>query len=137
MSTTNTIDIIRQLRVAMRSINVPFESATGSTVRHLLVLDAVQNGEMIQSRISEMTGIDRTTITNTILILEQRGFVKVKTPPEDRRAKLVSITAEGRKTLKKLKSTLENLFGPQFGMSDQKADTLVSLLKDVAECRVS
>lgn len=52
-------------------------------------------------------GIDRTNVADVVSRLEGRGLVERRTNPADRRTRLVSITAEGREFLQRVKSGME------------------------------
>lgn len=128
-----TIDIIRNIRTASRAISVRFEAITGSTVRHLLVLQVLHEyGDLIQSRVGEISGIDRSTMTTVVTKLVSEGLVRVDTVAEDNRAKLLHITAKGTERLAKLHEALDRLFGDQFGLADKQASSLVKLLTEVS-----
>jgi DNA-binding MarR family transcriptional regulator len=74
---------------------------------------------------------DRTTLTRNLKLLKQRGLVSID-PGEDRRVKLVSLTAEGRTILAEAlplweqaqAQVMQHLDRPQW-------QTLLSLLSDV------
>ena len=127
-----TLDIIRNIRVASRTVSVAFEKETGSTIRHLLVLHALAEGDMIQSRVSELTGIDRSTMTGIVAKMEAAEYIKAQNVPHDNRAKSLHLTAKGRAHLEKLQAALEKLFGDRFGLPDRRASTLLNLLSTVA-----
>ena len=52
------------------------------------------NGE-----VATLLAMDRTTLTAALKPLERRGLVKVMPNPEDRRSRVMSLTAKGRKLL--------------------------------------
>jgi DNA-binding MarR family transcriptional regulator len=74
---------------------------TGSAIftpRELAVLVTVAQSEgIIQMRIVERTGIDKTTLVYVLMRLERKGLVQRRAM--DGRAKGVQLTAEGRRTL--------------------------------------
>lgn len=57
------------------------------------------HGEMEQSQIAQSIHYDKATIGGVIDRLEKRGWVERKANPKDRRAKLVTLTKEGRQAL--------------------------------------
>ena len=61
----------------------------------LAVLAGAGEGVAI-SALAEKLGMDRTTLTRNLAVVERAGFVSLK-PGEDPRTKLVNLTAQGRK----------------------------------------
>lgn len=74
---------------------------------------------------------DQTTLTRNLKLLEKRGLVAL-VPGEDRRVKLVSLTAEGQAVLAQAMPLWEQAqteVKQKFG--EQKWQTLLSLLSDL------
>jgi DNA-binding MarR family transcriptional regulator len=70
---------------------------------HFAILSVLNSQKPLnQLSLGEELGIDKATMVKLIDALERLGLVERTTSPEDRRAKLVSITDQGRKTLRKL-----------------------------------
>jgi DNA-binding MarR family transcriptional regulator len=51
--------------------------------------------------VATLLAMDRTTLTANLKVLERKGFVKIATGKEDKRSKLLSLTAAGRALLEK------------------------------------
>jgi DNA-binding MarR family transcriptional regulator len=51
--------------------------------------------------VAELLAMDRTTLTAALKPLERRGLVKVAVDPEDRRGRLLRLTAQGKNLLAK------------------------------------
>lgn len=49
--------------------------------------------------VAELLGMDRTTVTAAVRVLEGRGLLSVEAEAEDRRSKLLRLTDEGRRLL--------------------------------------
>ena len=49
--------------------------------------------------VSTLLAIDRTTLTANLKPLERRGLLKVAVDPEDKRSRLLTLTAKGRALL--------------------------------------
>jgi DNA-binding MarR family transcriptional regulator len=49
--------------------------------------------------IAELLAVDRTTLTAALKPLQRRGLVKVMVDPEDRRGRLLRLTAQGKDLL--------------------------------------
>ena len=60
----------------------------------LMTLD--QTGEITQKALGKVLAMDSTTLTRTLRTLVERGWMKTN-PGEDRREKLLSLSATGRK----------------------------------------
>ncbi len=74
----------------------------GITLRQFSVLAALAGEEGIsQSRIVDMTGVDRSTLADMIARMETAGLVRRKQSKEDARAKSVVLSAKGRRILGK------------------------------------
>ncbi len=51
--------------------------------------------------VADLLAMDRTTLTAALKPLERRGLVKVAVDPEDRRGRLLRLTAQGKNLLAK------------------------------------
>src|SRR5215470_4218725 len=51
--------------------------------------------------LAEFLAMDRTTLTAALKPLERRGLIRITVDPDDRRGRLLSLTAQGRKLLAK------------------------------------
>jgi MarR family transcriptional regulator, transcriptional regulator for hemolysin len=72
----------------------------GLSLRHFAVLATIEAGALrSQLEIAQVVGLDKTTLVATIDELERKGFVQRTPDPNDRRARIVGITAEGRSVL--------------------------------------
>ncbi|HXV93171.1 MAG TPA: MarR family transcriptional regulator [Pseudonocardia sp.] len=67
----------------------------GLTLRSYGVLALAAESRLSQQQISELTGIDRTTVVAVVDELERSGLVVREPSPTDRRARLVVPTPEG------------------------------------------
>jgi DNA-binding MarR family transcriptional regulator len=59
----------------------------------LMVLS--QTGETTQGQLGKLLALDSTTLTRTLKLVKERGWVKTR-PGNDRRQKLLMLTAAGR-----------------------------------------
>jgi MarR family transcriptional regulator for hemolysin len=75
--------------------------STGLTVRQHQVLTAAFDAEHTQTQLANIVGLDKTTMMVTLDELEREGWAERRPVPSDRRARLVAVTAEGRKVLRK------------------------------------
>ncbi len=110
--------------------------ASAHTRRHhysvLATLD--EGGRASQAALSRRTTIDRSDIVATVNELVERGLVERTPDPTDRRRNVVTITAAGRRQLRKLDRLLakvqEELLAP---LSPEERMQLVSLLTRVVD----
>lgn len=75
--------------------------ATGLSTRQHQMLTAAVDGEHTQTQLANILGLDKTTMMVTLDELEREGLAERRPLPSDRRARLVAVTAEGRKLLRK------------------------------------
>lgn len=61
--------------------------------------------------VAELLAMDRTTLTAVLKPLERRGLVKVAADPEDRRSRLLRLTARGRNLLAEATPVWERTHG--------------------------
>ena len=74
---------------------------TGLSTRQHQVLTAALGNELTQTRLANILGLDKTTMMVTLDELEREGWAERRSLPSDRRARIVAVTPEGRKLLKK------------------------------------
>jgi DNA-binding MarR family transcriptional regulator len=91
-----------RLRRAARAVGNAYDEAIASTGLRgtqfsvLVALSLV--GEAPLARLADELGLDRTTMTRNLDPLEREGLV-ASVPGSDRRVRLVTLTAEGRRIL--------------------------------------
>jgi len=56
-------------------------------------------GALTIGELAESLGVERTTLTRNLELIQAKGWVKVQTGDKDARARVVSITPKGRVTL--------------------------------------
>jgi DNA-binding MarR family transcriptional regulator len=107
-----------------------------SLARTKLLLYLNREGRSRAADIADLFGSAPRTITESIDALERDGFVRREPHPTDRRAKLISITEEGRRVIKSTEplraQLVESVFGSltveereQFGAAIEKNITMV------------
>jgi MarR family transcriptional regulator, transcriptional regulator for hemolysin len=69
----------------------------GVNPRELSVLAAAAPQPRPQLGLAIAVGLDKTTMVATVDALERRGLVRRESHPDDRRIRLVTVTAEGRR----------------------------------------
>jgi len=106
---------------------------------HVAVLASLQGfGPGSQATLSRRTGIFRSDMVGVLNELSERDFVERAADPDDRRRNVITITAQGRRHLRRLDKTLddlhEELLAPlTFAEMDQLVDLLARLLDHHAQ----
>src|SRR5215213_11091940 len=67
------------------------------TPRAHCVLSVALQGEYTQGALAQAIGLDKTTMVVTIDALERAGLVERRTSSTDRRARVIAVTAAGRR----------------------------------------
>ncbi|HEY5893919.1 MAG TPA: MarR family transcriptional regulator [Chthoniobacterales bacterium] len=87
------------LRKASRSVTQHYEAHfRGSGLRatqFTLLAILVQTGPMPMTQLARMLGMERTTLTRNLALLEQKGFIKLS-GDDDARVRLVELTPGGK-----------------------------------------
>ena len=71
--------------------------AVSVTPRAHCVLATALQGEYTQTALAQAIGLDKTTMVVTIDALERAGLVERRTSSTDRRARVIAVTAAGRR----------------------------------------
>jgi DNA-binding MarR family transcriptional regulator len=97
----------------------------------LVLLHFSRSGELPLSTIGERLMVHPTSVTNTVDRLVAQGLVKRRRNPRDGRGVLASLTAAGRRTVKKATA---DLMTDGFGLEtydEAKLETLFGLLREL------
>jgi DNA-binding MarR family transcriptional regulator len=93
-----------ELRKAARAITLLYDNAfksSGLLSTQLGVLDLICNSNSIRiSDLAEKQGMDRTTLTRNLSVLERQGFIKISSG-KDHRTRIVTATQKGRSAVGK------------------------------------
>lgn len=81
----------------------------GFPARTHQVLAAAATGEHTQIELARIVGLDKTTMVATIDELERLGLAARRSSPTDRRARVIAVTALGRRRLKAADEVLERI----------------------------
>ena len=63
------------------------------------VLGAISQGPLTQAAIARRMGLARQSVRRSVQILEERGLVESRPNPDHKRARLIHLTEQGRRTL--------------------------------------
>jgi DNA-binding MarR family transcriptional regulator len=104
------------------------------TKLQILNLLVVNGGTLTPSQLSLGVNRKKITLTSALNSLEKQGFVRSSTQKDDRRLRLVTITAKGLDVIDKFVPLLGEIFSQAMGcFSQEEATTLKSMLKRFRE----
>lgn len=90
--------LLKHTQLRFQEIQRQVLSPLGLDGRLLAVLIVAGHGAPCQqSHLAETLGVDRTTMVDLVDQLETSGWVQRRPDPDDRRARLVHLTPQGRK----------------------------------------
>ena len=93
-----------ELRKAARAITLLYDNAfksSGLLSTQFNVLQAIYNIDSIRiSDLANKLGMDRTTLTRNLSVLERQGFIEIS-QGKDHRTRIVTATQKGRSTVAK------------------------------------
>ena len=81
----------------------------GITPRHYCVLTNASGEDLTQIRLAERSMLDKTTMVVTLDELERKGYVVRRPSKEDRRVKLIGVTADGRLAIARAREIVERM----------------------------
>jgi DNA-binding MarR family transcriptional regulator len=98
--TTRIGYLLKHAQARFQAIQQEDLAPLGLNGRLLAVLaEAAEHGPVLQQRIGDRLGVDRTTMVALIDDLEAVGYVERRSDPSDRRGRLVHVTPQGREAL--------------------------------------
>lgn len=101
----------------------------GFTPRSYCVLQSALGGEFTQGEIGQAIGVDKTTMVVTLDHLEAAGLAERKPSKTDRRARVISVTAAGRKKVAEAERVTTELYEEVLGeLSDNQREVLLGAL---------
>lgn len=104
------------------------------SVRVYCALAKAAEGEHTQGRLAELAFMDKTTMVVTLDELERRGLAERRLAPEDRRVRVVAVTAEGRRALAKADAIVQGVYDEVLGgLGDRERATFLAALAELVE----
>jgi DNA-binding MarR family transcriptional regulator len=127
--------VLSHIAAAYFSVGKRLERKTQCSATRGFILSTLRGGTALNSnQIATLLGLDRTVVHRTIKLLAEEGLVSEQRAKSGR-AILVQLTAKGRKYRERLievrKAADESV---RRQMSSEERETLIRLLKLVAEC---
>ncbi len=127
----NEIGIINQLSTAMLAKSLP----NGIHPSHFSILNhLVRTGDgKSPLRIASAMQVTKNTMTHSLTVLKDRGYITVASDPNDGRGKLVYLTDEGRAFRDQAISRVNDVFGHVIG--PDQLDIMRRVCNDLVEMR--
>jgi MarR family transcriptional regulator, transcriptional regulator for hemolysin len=102
------------------------------------VLRAASSGAHTQTELAEMVGLDKTTMVVAVDELEQAGLAERHPVPEDRRARIIAVTAAGKRKMAEADKVKERVQAEVLGeLSPPEAAALLDALSKLVEGRLA
>ena len=110
----------------------------GVSARAYHVLRAALSGDHTQTELAGMIGLDKTTMVVTVDELERAGLAERKLSPSDRRARIVSVTAAGKRKLAEAERVKERVQTEVLEeLSAREGEALMNALSKLVEGRLA
>jgi DNA-binding MarR family transcriptional regulator len=123
--------LLRAAYFAMHRVSDAHFSAHGVTADQFVLLACLAEQDAVtQQELARRASSDPSTVRAMLVLLEGRGLVSRERQPDDRRARLVTLTARGRRLYERLFRTSEPIRVQMLaGFSEEEARSLVGGLR--------
>jgi DNA-binding MarR family transcriptional regulator len=105
--------------------------ATGLPFSRVRALDRLLHGPLNLRVLAEVIGTDAPAATVIVNDLEARGLVLRETNPEDKRAKVVTLTAEGRRVIRLAHAVRDKAPAALDGLTDSELADLMRIVEQL------
>jgi DNA-binding MarR family transcriptional regulator len=102
--------------------------AAGLPFSRVRALDRLRRGPLTLRALADVIGTDPPATTVIVNDLEARGLVVRETHPEDKRAKVVSLTAEGRRVVRAARAVTDKAPAVFDALTDEDVVELVRIV---------
>jgi DNA-binding MarR family transcriptional regulator len=110
----------------------------GLSARGYHVLSAALSGEHTQTELAEMVGLDKTTMVVAVDELERAGLAERHLSPDDRRARIIAVTATGKRKVTEAEKVKERVQAEVLGeLSASEGAALMDALSTLVEGRLA
>jgi DNA-binding MarR family transcriptional regulator len=101
----SNVFLLKRLGFAAKSRSLEIYEQAGLNPYHYAILTVLdERVPETQAAIADALSYDRGTLVGLLDELEEQGFVERKRDPDDRRRHLVRLTADGKRTLARLRT---------------------------------
>jgi DNA-binding MarR family transcriptional regulator len=123
--------LLRAAYFAMHRVSDAHFSAHGVTADQFVLLACLAEQDAVtQQELARRASSDPSTVRAMLVLLEGRGLVSRERQADDRRARLVTLTARGRRLFERLFRTSEPIRVRMLsGFSEEEARSLVDCLR--------
>src|SRR4051794_1659917 len=123
--------LLRAAYFGMHRVSDAHFSRHGVTADQFVLLACLAEQDAItQQELARRASSDASTVRAMLVLLEGRGLVSRERQPDDRRARVVTLTAKGRRLFERLMKTSEPVRVQMLsGFSDEEARSLVGGLR--------
>ncbi len=131
----SSLFLLKRLGFLARSRSVEEYERLGLNPYHHAILSLLEgSAPETQAEIADALGYDRGTLVGLLDELEEQSLIERKRDPDDRRRQLVRMTADGKRTLAKVRALSKRLEDEFFAPLDaEQREQLHSLLLVLAE----
>ena len=131
---SSTTFLLKRLGLAAKEQAIEGYEPTGLNPYHHAVLAVLDEGAReTQNAVADALGYDRGQLVGLLDELEQRGLVERRRDPDDRRRHTVSLTADGRQALGRLRALAGKLEDDFLaGLDEDERAQLYALLRQLA-----
>jgi MarR family transcriptional regulator, lower aerobic nicotinate degradation pathway regulator len=106
----STSHLLKRLGFRVKEQSIEAFESTGLSPAHYAVLALLEEEPReTQAMIADALGYDRSHLVGLLDELEERGLLDRRRDPGDRRRHLVSLTPEGKRSLKQLRATVKRV----------------------------
>ncbi len=110
----------------------------GASARGYHVLRAALSGEHTQTELAEMVGLDKTTMVVALDELERAGLAERHPAPDDRRARIITVTPAGKRKAAEADKVTERVQTEVLGeLSAREGTALMDALSKLVEGRLA
>jgi MarR family transcriptional regulator, transcriptional regulator for hemolysin len=109
----------------------------GISPRGYHVLQAALSDEHTQTELAEMIGLDKTTMVVAVDELERDGLAERRPSPHDRRARIIAVTAAGKRKLAEAQEVKERVQADILGeLPAREQEALLGALDKLVQGRL-